>query len=161
MQSMMCHGPKNKGRGAVEPTKLRFWAPFWYLLLTALALWRLESSDVWAFWVWWVCKVDRPETPSRNPAVPNWSNCLEPGKVSLTFAPEAWQGYDPTLSKVVAWSGKKTWIESKVEAAWTSGQRHRPRSLSSHRVDSHASTVDIHGIWGRSKGGLLVRELFA
>lgn len=56
---------------------------------------------------------------------------------------------------------KKTWIESKVEAAWTSGQRHRPRSLSSHRVDSHASTVDIHGIWGRSKGGLLVRELFA
>ena len=38
---------------------------------------------------------------------------------------------------------KKTWIENKVEAAWTSGQRHRPRSLSSHSVDSHALTVDI------------------
>lgn len=109
----------------MEPTKLRFWAPFWYLLLTALALWRLESSDVWAFWVWWVCKVDRPETPSRNPAVPNWSNCLEPGKVSLTFAPEAWQGYDPTLSKVVAWSGKKRGLKAR----W------RPRGLQVRGID--------------------------
>ncbi len=68
----------------------------------------------------------------QNP--PSRSTWIFAGKVSLTFAPEAWQGDDPRcedskMSKVDARERMTDW--KKVEAEWTSGQKHRLRSLSS------------------------------
>ena len=148
MQSMMCHGPKNKA--------VAQWSQQSYVFghLFGISCWQPWLFEGWkapTFGHFGFGESAKSTGRKRQAGIQRY-----PTEAQLIQLFGTWKGQPHLRTRSMArlWSyvvksccmeRKKTWIDCKVEAAWTSGQRHRPRSLSSHRVDSHASTVDIHG----------------